>query len=463
MHVFELTQVEVLLTEEEEDIEGDEHEHYQASHFRSKWIRRASAKTAHPLSSYASSTINKTALYEHVVPPLQHAARHIPTVLHQLTKVYYAATAGMRLVDPEQQLQVWDALHQVLSQGVDDMPPVPFDVNREDLLTLTGSEEGYYGALAVNYLTGRVNAHMQPTIKKEKTNIGMPPLMGSLDLGGSSTQLVFYHAHPEKGEEEAVIDAATGGVTLGGRHHLHRQLDPDDFYKTSFLAYGVGKLRERLWELWISERNKQSVAILNNPCSFAGYEQKKTGADGEEITFSGTGDATACRQQVLRLLAHPDEPDHPIVGANGVRIIGGVPLQPSIPPNHAFLAMSVFFYGLDALRLLGKDPILEEQWPTPTLNELWTAVRSWCQTKWTAVHKQSKVTPHPFTKASLLPHRCFEAVYMVALLEDGYGLDPERRDVSFVYLVNNTEVEWSLGMAMALRSESSQSLTEEKI
>lgn len=44
--------------------------------------------------------------------------------------------------------------------------------------------------------------------------------------------------------------------------------------------------------------------------------------------------------------------------------------------------------------------------------------------------------------------RCFESVFMITLLIDGFGFDPHSRDITFAFDVNGQEVEWTLGMAL---------------
>ena len=62
---------------------------------------------------------------------------------------------------------------------------------------------------------------------------------------------------------------------------------------------------------------------------------------------------------------------------------------------------------------------------------------------------------HGFTRAEVLPDRCFESVYMVTMLRDGFGFDPDSRDITFTFLVDGSEVEWSLGMAVSSFAEES--------
>jgi len=56
---------------------------------------------------------------------------------------------------------------------------------------------------------------------------------------------------------------------------------------------------------------------------------------------------------------------------------------------------------------------------------------------------------HEFTRAEVLPDRCFESVYMVTLLRDGFGFELDSKDITFTFLVDGSEVDWSLGMAIS--------------
>ena len=38
---------------------------------------------------------------------------------------------------------------------------------------------------------------------------------------------------------------------------------------------------------------------------------------------------------------------------------------------------------------------------------------------------------------------------MVTLLRDGFGFKPESKDITFTFLVDGNEVEWSMGMAIS--------------
>ena len=74
------------------------------------------------------------------------------------------------------------------------------------------------------------------------------------------------------------------------------------------------------------------------------------------------------------------------------------------------------------------------------------ALDSFCQRSWSG---DIEYMQHEYTRAEILPHRCFEAVYIVTLLKDGFGFHPSARDITFTHLVEGNEVEWSLGLALS--------------
>ena len=56
---------------------------------------------------------------------------------------------------------------------------------------------------------------------------------------------------------------------------------------------------------------------------------------------------------------------------------------------------------------------------------------------------------HPYTKDEQLAHRCLEGLYMTTLLEHGFGFSGTKRDITLALEVRGTEVEWTLGFALA--------------
>jgi hypothetical protein len=129
------------------------------------------------------------------------------------------------------------------------------------------------------------------------------------------------------------------------------------------------------------------------------------------------------------------------------RMVGGVQ-YPALQGK--FIAMSLYFFTLDCLRELSTHEPLKESWPSPTIQDLATALDSLCSRHWQGDLQLIQHEAHTYTRADVLPDRCFESVYMVSLLRDGYGFHPSSQDITFSYLVQGSEVEWSLGLALSL-------------
>lgn len=445
-------------------------------------IRRGSTKANIPLSSFGrrlpselEQDLDSTQIVEHMLPLFDFAAKAIPRKYHQSTEVKYAATAGMRLLEKEEQEAVYSALHQ----GLTESEYFAFtSFQREDLATLDGELEGFFGAVAANYLHDIVDTKLKV---KEETEHDGP--IGALDMGGSSTQIVFLPGE-ENAPEQETCDSEDCLWTGDGIEHING----DDFFATSYLSYGVDPFRQRLWNTLIDDRqsrcSSQSSTIayalekitkllwssllgdrpdesrdsydicsskeVQNPCANKGFN-----VEFEGFNLVGTGDTDECIRQTQRLIPHPANAldNHAEIGNQ----VGGV-RHP--PVRGKFLAMSLYYFVLDSLRVFSKandeaHKALNLSWPNPSIEELHNALDGLCSRNW---HDDMslEIGSHSFTREEVLPHRCLEAVYMVTLLKDGYGFHPESRDITFLFDVDGSEVEWTLGMALSMNADNAQ-------
>jgi hypothetical protein len=451
-------------------------------------VRRGSARANYPLSAFGRSeterktkNLNATAVAAHMLPTFQYASQQVPRIFWSTTEVYYQATAGMRLLSESEQAAIYDALYAGLMESLDF---VFRGLQRSNIATLSGEEEGFYGAVAANFLKGTIDVHMQMIPTTAATPLPMTEArhdllktpagathsdnhhgpIGALDMGGSSTQIVFLpgqlHRAQDRSEQRSCL-APTSVDTqpdltchAASPEEMPLRLNGQDFFATSYLSYGVDQFRERLWTTWVNEHKTQLKAedscdamVLDNPCTFKGYE-----IEWEGYILVGTGDALRCVQEVQRLIPHPEEPDH--IHSLGSHV-GGVQHP---PVRGKFFAMSLYFFTLDSLRELSHPDkeayeALNLSWPTPSIAELYNALDGLCSRSWEGDLEDIQHNAHAFTRAEVLPHRCLESVYMVTLLRDGYGFAPESRDITFTFLVDGSEVEWSLGMALALKAQ----------
>ena len=411
----------------------------------------------------------RQAVAAHLLPLFQFAARQIPAACHATTPVHYGATAGMRLLDTDAQQKVYRAAYE----GLVAHPDFRFTLLRpHHIATLSGELEGYYGAVAANYLHGTCSASLEPLVlqrpveeqHEERDQHAVLGIVGALDMGGSSTQIVFHTGREDPPVCVSVERSADGDddqEQTCAWTDREVSLDSREFFSTSYLAYGVDQFRERLWNLLVWDHTQQllqqeeddscDAGYIENPCTNPGYT-----VEWEGYTLLGTGDAAACQRQVQRLIPHPEsvvDHDNNNTSASSDedrrrRVVGGIEHP---PVTGRFVAMSLYFFTLDCLRELTGHEELNASWPTPSIAELEAALSDLCERDWhdDLVHQNGK---HRFTRPEVLPLRCFEGVYMVTLLKDGFGFAPESRDITFAYEVNESEVEWTLGMALSLRA-----------
>ncbi|RYH16494.1 hypothetical protein EON65_29995 [archaeon] len=113
-----------------------------------------------------------------------------------------------------------------------------------------------------------------------------------------------------------------------------------------------------------------------------------------------------------------DEIEHPSVG------------------GHHFYAMSVYYYALDCMRQFGPDDF--EFWPNPSLAELEAAALNFCSMNWPILKQSAQgANQHPYTLDTQLADRCFEVLYIITLLEKGFGFDREDRSITYALEVRN--------------------------
>ena len=399
------------------------------------------------------------------------------------------------MVKEEDQHMLYDTIHESLYRHEDFV----FDsFRRSDINTLDGVLEGLYGVIAVNYLKGIIDVQLyfeneiddendenddDDNNSKENDDMEqeqqctednqMPMPLGSLDLGGASMQMVF-RAKQERNQEmpeTCPTSNTTATITQKEKFKSH------EFFSTSYLSYGSDQFRERLWDTWILDLEKKQLnqkkeddgeqekmtRIIYNPCSFKGYQTEWKG-----FTLVGTGDAQQCTREVNRLIPHHSDVydhDNNINDSNDAGdeknqfnddfIVGGIEHPPI---NGEFYAMSLFFFVMDCVRTYTQDKKLLQSWPKPSLYELSVAIDSFCSKHWIddlMYEKGDEI--HQFTRKEILAERCFESVYIITLLRDGFGFDLHARDITYSFLVDGSEVEWSLGMAISLYAEENKS------
>jgi len=397
------------------------------------------AKVRPGLSTLVHNSTEDIVAY--MAPLLIDAAAVIPPSYYKSTQVYIKGTAGMRLLEENEQQYIWRALLEGLNRRDD----IPFAIAAQQLGTISGSSEAYYAVLSSNYIEGSIDGDLNPV--KDKS------MVGALDMGGSSTQLIFFN----------------GSLSSG------QAVSEESFWSHSWLNFGVEIIREKVLKhvhnAYVSdlesedknnsdvsesdENEEKSLVVLSNPCGQLDHEY----IYNERFVLRGTGDGREC-VEIIKSVIWPHYPSKsdventersslPVCEVNGENkacAVDGI-VHPPVG-NQFFYGMSVYFYAFDCIRHHGPQPL--PSWPNPTIQELSEAADQFCSIQWADLQKKFEGDEkHLYTRTMQLPFRCLEALYMVTLLESGFGFSTDKRQITLALEVQGKEVEWTLGFALA--------------
>ncbi|XP_041844958.1 ectonucleoside triphosphate diphosphohydrolase 3 [Melanotaenia boesemani] len=339
----------------------------------------------------------------------------IPAEKQHSTTLFLGATAGMRLLhekDEQRSNEVMESLRKYLSS-------LPF--NFQNASIITGQEEGLYGWITVNYLMGNFleknlwNAYVRPQGAKT---------VGSMDLGGASTQIAFAIQEQRNGSD-----------------YMHVKLYgyPYNVYTHSFLCYGKNEAEKRVLDKVIQESSSKSYII--NPCFPEGFNTS--------VKASTVYD-TECTKKPKNY--NPDQKFFMVGGANSEncgRLVKSIfdfktcsssqcsfdgVEQP--PVTGEFMAYAGFYYTARALLLNG----------TSDLDQFNASVGNFCHTHWTLLKKQKDWISEKYLKTF-----CYAAHYVLTLLADGYKFDEDTwKSIYFEKEVKTTSIGWSLGYMLSM-------------
>uniref|UniRef100_A0A8B9PC70 Ectonucleoside triphosphate diphosphohydrolase 3 n=1 Tax=Apteryx owenii TaxID=8824 RepID=A0A8B9PC70_APTOW len=360
------------------------------------------------ISSYEN---NPGALAKPFGDCLNKVKERIPVHLHKNTSAYLGATAGMRLL----RLQNETAANEVLASIQNYFRAQPFEFRGAQIIT--GPEEGLYGWITANYLTGK-------TVHPQKRTT-----MGALDLGGASTQISFI---PEDFQDNP---NSTLQVKLYGYEY--------NVYTHSFQCYGRDEAEKRSLALLLQVTSSN----VDNPCYPQNYETAFTmkyfcGSlctqslrpanyyPNQLVKFHGTGDPGLCQEMVSLLFNFTACRDRRECPFNGIH-------QPKVKGN--FVAFSGFYYTINALNLSGHFSLADFN------SSMWF----FCSQK-LSVLTEIQGFGALFNKKHFLSY-CFSANFIYYLLVHGYKFDAETwPQIHFQKEVGNSSIAWSLGYMLSL-------------
>ncbi|XP_040292478.1 ectonucleoside triphosphate diphosphohydrolase 1 isoform X2 [Bufo bufo] len=335
----------------------------------------------------------------------------IPDSQQKQTPVYLGATAGMRLLS----LAYPAVAHEVMTSVADTLRSSPFDFQGARIIT--GQEEGAYGWITINYLLGNFIQEFSHS-KPVRT-------FGALDLGGASTQITFESDQNIESEENSL--------------HFRLYGKTYNVYTHSFLCYGKDQaLRQKLANTLMDVQNFS----LLDPCFNSGYTRnistndlynspcvsdRRTPTAPQSIQIHGSGDYNLCKRHVQEIF-NISHCTYSRCSFNGI-------FQPVLQGE--FGAFSAFFFVMDFLKLS------KEKFSLDTVKE---TVERHCSKPWSEVKKVSGKV-----KEKYLSEYCFSGVYILNLLENGYGFNSSIwENISFLGKVSGSDAGWTLGYMLNL-------------
>ncbi|XP_063804403.1 nucleoside diphosphate phosphatase ENTPD5 [Pseudophryne corroboree] len=309
---------------------------------------------------------------------LRMAQDYIPSTHWKKTPLVLKATAGLRLLPEHQAEALLYEVRKVFRSS-------PFLVPENSVSILDGTDEGILAWTTVNFLTGRLHGDRS---------------VGTLDLGGGSTQITFLPLYKAT-LDQTPQDFLASFELFNSTYRL---------YTHSYL--GLGLKAARLAVLGASAAQQEEV--LRSHCFPPGLDAEWTFA-GVTYRYGGISDGlsgfNACYAEVLP-------------------IIQGKLHQVDEIRDSQFYAFS-YYYD----RAVDTSLIDYEEGGVVEVRDF--------------ARKAEEVCDHMESFSSLSPFLCMDLTYITALLREGFGFE-ERTTLQLTKKVQDVEMSWTLGAVFCL-------------
>lgn len=299
--------------------------------------------------------------------------------------ILLGATAGVRSLETEKRINLMQAIRDFFSSD-----SVPFLYRPENVIILSGNEEGYYGWLSSNYFYNRLAAENSPTL-------------GALDMGGASMQVTW--------QVEPSFDILEGCSVVQLWDETYR------LYTHSFQGFGAQLAHQSVTELI-------GVNSVMHPCYLPYEHPFNVTIDGEVYSFQGSGDLDACIEVIRQFLDVDASCSESPFGSDCT--MTGVYYPLSAQNNVTFALMSTFAYNQNDLESLG-------YFNNSTLHDMKELRLHMFNMTYSEL---KQMTPNvPDTYLSMDP---FEMVYIIEVLQ-ALGFDESSK---FIF---NKDLDWTTG------------------
>ncbi|BAT75199.1 hypothetical protein LR48_Vigan01g158700 [Vigna angularis] len=366
---------------------------------------------------------NVTGLKIALKPLLKWAQKQIPEASHRSTSLFLYATAGVRRLPFDDSKWLLDNAWNVLKGS-------PFVCRRAWVKIISGTEEAYFGWIALNYDSG---------------NLGVEPrkeTYGALDLGGSSLQVTFEGYNQQHFNSETSLYVRIGSVN----HHLTAY---------SLAGYGLNEAFDksvaRVFKKFgysVADAVKGNLEV-KHPCLQSGYKERYTCSHCAALEKGGESPKVEGNENLLgkkeglktavTLVGVPNWQECSALAKVAVNLSEWSDVSPGLDceiepcalgdnlprPTGHFYVISGFFVVYRFFNLSAEA----------TLEDVLEKGREFCEKRWDVA--KNSVAPQPF-----IEQYCFRAPYIASLLREGLHIT----DKSIT--VGSGSITWTLGVAL---------------
>lgn len=367
--------------------------------------KHESLKVRPGLSSFANEPDKAGAS---LVGLLEFMATKIPEEERAATPVVFRATAGLRLLPPEQSDAILNSVREALSKS-----EYSFDQD-EGVKVIAGTDEGGYGWMSVNYLLHNFDKAADFT--------------GVIEMGGASAQVTQIVANSPGSLR------GTNAVPPGSKFAFSLGSSKYELYAQSYLGYGLEAARQTTTAYLVDNQLAADDPCLNLGFVASADEPRQSVYDGAPgVEVRGSGNFNKCRE-VIQAALFPTRPPADCKHASCSNIQSA--FQPTSLPESKFLVFENFYYTAS---MLGID--MPQASPQVFRFE---ARDHACSLPWDQLVAEYPKDGSPKEFVSKL---CFSATYLDLFLERGLGLKANK-NIVIQQDVNGDDIDWSLGAAI---------------
>lgn len=337
--------------------------------------------------------------------------------------LYFKATGGMRelSVEDREDIMSWVRVH------MSDPLFNPFFFRPEMARVIAGEEEAIFSWVAMNFLLGNLLTESEG-MGEAFANASI----GTLDLGGSSSQIAFFLPSQDISEDLYKLQ-------IGGHKHWN-------VYTKSFLQFGALSARKRHLSVLAAAALQAGLKRTEVACFHSGYHEAVL-ATPESKPIDAAGPVSPQKDQFrrcydsLKPLMEKNLNGYCDVVYHGECSIGGA-YQPALPTG-----VYGSFFGTSAYKFPWKILMLP---PSASFVQWQQRAESICSMTFTEVSAYAmanNITIAETKLADMLPYFCFLSVYPLVLVLEGYGF-PANGKLTVVDDVNGNKAGWALGAIM---------------